>query len=239
MKKSLFRRLFVVFAMAALLPAQAFAESAELKLSLSTNFPNYYREEKIVIVVRNNEKKPVKISPSALTITQNGQSIYSTIGVPEGVTVAPGDTYEWAWDQKTNRNQLAKPGKFMVNYGRTLHIPFIINALQGSDGYFTIESPGHKEFFRVYLTNPQTIRDAIDSYYGKNNKHINGKIVDDRPKKSPYDTRWSWHLDPDDTSLSDISMEVCDGWPSDVEKDPAAFGAGRFCPWNSLVSGLK
>ena len=37
--------------------------------------------------------------------------------------------------------------------------------------------------------------------------------------------------------LAEISMEVCDGLPSDVEKDLDYWvdTVKRFCPWNSFV----
>ena len=42
---------------------------------------------------------------------------------------------------------------------------------------------------------------------------INGAI----DRGNDGNRKWSWHFKPDDWDLAEISMEVCDGLPSDVE----------------------
>jgi hypothetical protein len=44
---------------------------------------------------------------------------------------------------------------------------------------------------------------------------------------------WSWHLE--DVDLAAVAVELCDGRPSDVERDGIRFGGGRFCPWSARV----
>jgi hypothetical protein len=46
-------------------------------------------------------------------------------------------------------------------------------------------------------------------------------------------TGWTWHLE--DVEFAETTIELCDGRPSDVEREGAQFGGGRFCPWTARV----
>jgi hypothetical protein len=47
---------------------------------------------------------------------------------------------------------------------------------------------------------------------------------------------WSWHLE--DVEFAELTTEVCDGRPSDVEREGVSFGGGRFCPWTARVISI-
>jgi hypothetical protein len=36
-------------------------------------------------------------------------------------------------------------------------------------------------------------------------------------------------------SPAEATIELCDGRPSDVERQGTNFGGGRFCPWNATI----
>lgn len=42
---------------------------------------------------------------------------------------------------------------------------------------------------------------------------------------------YSWHIDPNDIEFANITMEVCDGKPPDVEAQ--LITSDRFCPWTA------
>lgn len=82
----------------------------------------------------------------------------------------------------------------------------------------------------------------------------NGKFIDDalaqRGKKAgplplfkqvvdgaDCDPRWTWHVDPAAAEFTQLATEVCDGRPSDVEKDKKKWIADvkRYCPWSARV----
>ena len=50
-------------------------------------------------------------------------------------------------------------------------------------------------------------------------------------------TGWSWHLE--DVMFAESTIELCDGRPSDVERQGTGFGGGRFCPWNATVIRIE
>jgi len=62
-----------------------------------------------------------------------------------------------------------------------------------------------------------------------------------RDVRSPGAPLWSWHVTGFE-GFADATIELCDGWPGFVERDPAAFIAntsGRICFWNyRLVAEL-
>ena len=61
----------------------------------------------------------------------------------------------------------------------------------------------------------------------------NGRIV----AGTGANVGWSWHLE--DVEFVEVTTEVCDGRPSDVEREGVMFGAGRFCPWTARVISIQ
>ena len=94
--------------------------------------------------------------------------------------------------------------------------------------------------FRVFMTKPISIRMAIENYYGLNRANIPiGAIIDDRPGKSPYDSRWSWHFNPDLLNIAEAAIELCDGTPIWVETHLSEWAGRTFCPWNAHLVRLN
>lgn len=48
---------------------------------------------------------------------------------------------------------------------------------------------------------------------------------------------WSWHLDPDGWDLTETSIELCDGRPSNIEEHLESWldEVGSYCPWGGFV----
>jgi hypothetical protein len=64
--------------------------------------------------------------------------------------------------------------------------------------------------------------------------HIpNGRIV----AGSGVNTGWSWHLE--DVEFVEVAIEICDGRPSDVEREGVSYGGGRFCPWGAVIVSIS
>ena len=64
--------------------------------------------------------------------------------------------------------------------------------------------------------------------------HISGPVD---PGNGGHNMGWSWHFRPGQWELVEISIELCDGRPQDVEDDVGKWIAdvGIFCPWGSYV----
>jgi hypothetical protein len=89
------------------------------------------------------------------------------------------------------------------------------------------------ETFKVSLTRADQIAAARAALNGGPARIPNGRIV----PGADVNTGWSWHLE--DVTLADVTIELCDGRPSDVERQGTAFGGGRFCPWTAKVTGIE
>jgi hypothetical protein len=85
------------------------------------------------------------------------------------------------------------------------------------------------ETFRVQLLDETQIDAARRAQAGGPASIPNGRIV---PGTS-VNVGWSWHLE--DVEFAEVTIELCDGRPSDVERDGVRFGGGRFCPWSARV----
>lgn len=89
------------------------------------------------------------------------------------------------------------------------------------------------ERFRAWLTTPEQIDAARAAQAGGPAQIPNGRIVDG----TGVNTGWSWHLT--DVEFAEVTMELCDGRPSDVERAGTAFGGGRYCPWAARVVSIQ
>lgn len=93
----------------------------------------------------------------------------------------------------------------------------------------TIEVTG--ETYKILLTDPSDVAIARDLLAGKEAPSIpNGKVV---RGDAGVNTGYSWHIDPNDIEWADMTMELCDGKPSDVEAN--TISGDRFCPWSAKV----
>ena len=89
------------------------------------------------------------------------------------------------------------------------------------------------ETFRVRLLNDRQITAARHAANGGRARIPNGRIV----AGAGVNVGWSWHLE--DVEFAELTTEVCDGRPSDVQREGVAFGGGRFCPWTARVVSIE
>ncbi len=90
------------------------------------------------------------------------------------------------------------------------------------------------ERFRVLLTDPADQAVANELLAGGEGPDIpNGRIVRD----TGVNEGWSWSLDPGDFEFADLTTEVCDGEPSDIES--GALTSDRYCPWSARVVEIE
>jgi hypothetical protein len=97
------------------------------------------------------------------------------------------------------------------------------------------------ERFNVWLTNPTTIAQVeafIDA--GVETMIPNGPLLRG-PGTGDHNQPWNWHLDPAQTEVAEVTIELCDAMPSYVEANLDAFieEVGRYCPWNATVVAVR
>jgi hypothetical protein len=97
------------------------------------------------------------------------------------------------------------------------------------------------ETIHVWVTNPATIEQLVALEAGESTASIpNGRILPG-PGAGNHNAPWSWHLDPEDIEMADVTIELCDGAPSYVEDNLAEFTGTvlRYCPWSAQLTALE
>jgi hypothetical protein len=90
----------------------------------------------------------------------------------------------------------------------------------------TIEVAG-KETYKIELDTPEMVAHARALMAGGEDGRIpNGIVVRD---STSVNAPWSWHIDPSTLEWADMTTEVCDGLPSDVQD--GLITSDRYCPW--------
>ena len=126
--------------------------------------------------------------------------------------------------------------------GLRLFVPLILACVSFACGGDALTSPSSgalvtfrvaDETFRVHLVDDRQIDAARDAANGGRARIPNGRIV----AGTSVNVGWSWHLE--NVEFAELTTEVCDGRPSDVERDGATFGGGRFCPWTARVESIQ
>jgi hypothetical protein len=89
------------------------------------------------------------------------------------------------------------------------------------------------ERFRALLTDRADVDIARRLLAGEDAPSIpNGRVV----REAGVNTGFSWSLDPDDIEFTDVTVEGCDGLPSDVEAE--TISGDRYCPWSATVVAI-
>jgi len=100
-----------------------------------------------------------------------------------------------------------------------------------SDGALVTFQVGTEQF-RVELSTREQVDAARRAQQGGPARIPNGRIV----AGAGANAGWTWHLE--DVTFAEVAIELCDGRPSDVERQGVQFGGGRFCPWSATVVSL-
>jgi hypothetical protein len=86
------------------------------------------------------------------------------------------------------------------------------------------------ERFKVLLTEAADIDTARRLLAGEDVPSIpNGRVL----RETGINEGYSWSLDPNDIEFAAVTIEVCDGLPSDVETQVVT--SDRYCPWSAVV----
>lgn len=97
------------------------------------------------------------------------------------------------------------------------------------------------ETFRVWVTNPETIQQLRDLEASESDANIPNGRIHHGPGMADHNEPWSWHLDPEDIEMAELTMELCDGalWFVEEEVDYFVETVERFCPWEARLISLE
>lgn len=88
--------------------------------------------------------------------------------------------------------------------------------------------------FHVRITDPAVIQRAEQLIGSTDQPILTGEL---RAGSGQFNRPYSWHMDPATVGFADLTIEVCDGCPNDVQQDLNYWlnTVGRFCPWTSRI----
>ena len=117
----------------------------------------------------------------------------------------------------------------------------LLSALTAASCSGTVTSPSPSaivtftvanETFRVQLTDAASIAAARAAQNGGPNTIPNGRIF----AGTQVNAGWSWHLE--NVEFAAVTIELCDGRPSDVERAGVGYANGQYCPWGAKVMSI-
>ncbi len=105
--------------------------------------------------------------------------------------------------------------------------------------FFEFEHISSATSFIVW-TNQTNVLSLIDEQLAlspeQRKMHINGPIQRLPEECAAVNENWSWVHKPNEWTLADASIELCDGNPQYVEENLDEYiRIGRYCPWGSRV----
>jgi len=97
------------------------------------------------------------------------------------------------------------------------------------------------ESFRVWITNPRTIDEVLALRRGASLAGIPSGRLRTGAGQGGHNRPYSWHLDPEDIAMAEVTIELCDGRPSYIEANRDAFirEVGRYCPWGAVLQQVE
>lgn len=109
-----------------------------------------------------------------------------------------------------------------------------VSSAPGGGGIVVTFEVNEGERFRVLLTDPIDQSAATRLMAGEEGPDIpSGRIV----RATGVNEGWSWSIDPADFEFVDLTVEACDGNPSDVES--GLLTGDRYCPWSAVVVEIE
>ena len=91
------------------------------------------------------------------------------------------------------------------------------------------------EQFRVLIDDEQLITQARRMITGAEpQKIVNGELDNG---DGGFNTGYRWHMKPSTVSFADLTIELCDGRPSDIESNLNYWinTVKRYCPWGGQI----
>ena len=110
----------------------------------------------------------------------------------------------------------------------------LLAAPDSADGIVVTFRVADQEY-KIRLTDPADLDIARQLLAGEEAPSIpNGVVV---RGETDVNEGYSWHIDQASVEFADVTMEVCDGRPSDVEQD--LIPSDRYCSWDASVIAIE
>jgi hypothetical protein len=167
-----------------------------------------------------------------ITYQQTGFSMALT---QPGLTSEPSETDFRDYKITFGVQPYPQAGKKIANKDYRLQMVITKPALAGGI-LVTFDVVG--ESYHIFITNQETIAQVFAMQRGESKAKIpSGRLV-----RGPvsYNLPWSWHIDSEDIHMAEVTIELCDGTPSQVEAnlDYCVNTVKYFCPWSAKIVSI-
>jgi hypothetical protein len=95
------------------------------------------------------------------------------------------------------------------------------------------------EEYSIFITGEAAIEQVFAVQRGESEATIpSGRLI---TGSVFYNEPWTWHIDPEDIHMAEVTIELCDGTPSQVEDnlDYWLETVERFCPWSAEIVEIQ
>jgi len=164
------------------------------------------------------------------------QSTFSKVLTQPGLS-APSKTSFSDYEITFDLQPYPELGKEMDK--RDYHLHLIISKKSTLSGGILATFDVIGEKYSVFITNNETIEQVFSVQRGESGATIpSGRLL---RGSVPYNQPWSWHIDSEDIHMAEVTIELCDGTPSQVEVnlDYWVNTVQRFCPWSTKIVKIE
>ena len=154
-----------------------------------------------------------------------------------GLTVEPSQTEFKDYEIIFNVEPYPLVGKKIENTDYRLQLT--VNRKPALSGGVLVTFDVVGDRYSIFITNNNTIEQVFALQRGESEAGIpSGRLV-----RGPvfYNEPWSWHIDSEDIHMAELTIELCDGTPSQVEEnlDYWLQTVQRFCPWSARIVKIE
>jgi hypothetical protein len=173
---------------------------------------------------------------SRLDITYKDNT-YTKIITQPGLTTEPSSDDFNIYTLKYNVQPYPEAGKSIKANDYRLQLTIDKKSSLSGGILVTFDVVGEK--YSVFIINQETISNVFAVKEGKSQATIpNGLLV---RGGTSYNAPWSWHIDPEDIHMADMTIELSDGTPSQVEDNLEYWlnTVKRFSPWSAKITNIE
>lgn len=165
------------------------------------------------------------------------ESLHRVTLTQPGLTAEPSEIDFKEYNIKFNLTPYPQEGKEISKDDYRLRLVVTKPPLLSGGILVTFDVVG--ETYKIFVAHKDTIADIFALQCGMSQAAIpSGRII---KGEVSYNEPWSWHIDSEDVHMSEVTIELCDGTPSQVEAnlDYWLETVQRFCPWNARIIKIE
>ena len=164
-------------------------------------------------------------------------SAYAKVLTQSGLTGEPAKSDFESYEIAFSVDPYPQAGKEIKDEDYRLLVE--VNKKQVLSGGILVTFDVAGEKYSIFITNESTIEQIYAIEQGTSHATIpSGRLVNGSVS---YNEPWNWHIDSEDIHMAELTIELCDGTPSQVENNLNYWlqTVQRFCPWGAQIVKIE